>query len=94
MFFMDAPQKNPGKVLGIIAMILGIFGLVPICGGLSAIVGIILGVLGKKKSSEAGMPSGMAKAGIICGAVGLGVGLISTISCFVCFGGLAFLDSF
>lgn len=78
-------MDNPGKVLGIVSLILGILGANPFGGQLFAIVGIILGILSKKKSAEAGAPSGLAMAGIICGAVGLLVGTILLVACSATF---------
>ena len=75
------PPKNPGVGFSIASMVLGILSLVPFSGVVTAIVGLVLGVVGKKKSNDAGMPSGMATAGIICSLVGLTLGVICTIWC-------------
>ena len=68
------PEKNPGKVLGIISMILGILAPVVYCASCSlasivavpfALVSFILALIGKKKSKAAGYKNGMAKVGLI-----------------------------
>ena len=80
-----APQRSvAGKVLSIISMILGICGLIPFGGIASAIVGLILGIIGKKKNSEVGAPTGMATAGIIMSIIGLAFSIIFTIVCLTC----------
>ncbi|MCX7609459.1 MAG: DUF4190 domain-containing protein [Anaerolineales bacterium] len=64
-----APQSDK-KGLAIASLILGIVGfcgsILPICGGLFGLGGIVLGVLGLKSSGK-----GMAIAGIILGALGI-----------------------
>jgi len=72
---------NPGKGLGIASMILGIAGLIPFSP--LAIVGLILGIVSKKKSSEVGASAGMATAGIICSIIGIIFSIIIT-SCVIC----------
>ena len=82
-------EKDPGKILGIIALILGIVAIaLPIiaiptfccCGWIlilvaevisfvCAIAGIILGVLGSKKSAAAGYKNILAKIGMILSIV-------------------------
>jgi len=79
------PQQDPGKGLGIASMVLGIVSLViPFAGLATAIVGLILGVLAKKKSAEVGMQSGMATAGIVCSIIGLAGAAIILITCLSC----------
>jgi len=92
MSYQNQPQygppapKNPGMGLGIASMVLGIVGLCTgwiYVGVLLAIVGLVLGVISKKKSDEVGMPSGMAMAGIVCSIIGLAVAIICT-ACSIC----------
>ncbi len=59
---------NPGQGLGIASLICSILGV--------SLIGLILGIIGLKKSKEAGMGNGMALAGIILGAIGLVFGLL------------------
>jgi len=80
---MENTQDNPGKGLGIASLICGIAGLITF--GLSAIVGLILGIISMKKSAEVDAPKGLALAGVIISAVmllgGLGIGVGCTLLC-------------
>jgi hypothetical protein len=83
-------NKNPGQGLGIASMVLGILGLAVPFGEVLALVGLILGAVSKKKSNEAGMPSGMATAGIVCSIIALAISIVCTIVCWApmfCAGG-------
>ncbi len=77
------PTKNdPAKGLAIASMICGIVSFLCfaiVCGTL----GIVFGAIAKNKGSK----SGMATAGIVCGAIGLGLWLITLIAC----GGMSFI---
>lgn len=62
-------------------MVLGIIGLVlcwlPFVGWLCALVGVILGALGMSKAKKlGGKGKGMAVAGLVCGIVGLAIGIL------------------
>ena len=59
---------NPGQGLGIASLVCSIVGV--------SIVGLILGIIGLKKSKEAGMSNGMALAGIIISSIGLVFGVL------------------
>jgi hypothetical protein len=50
-------------------------------GIVAAIVGIILGVIGKKKSQEVGAPTGMASAGVICSIIALALDVLIVVAC-------------
>ncbi len=69
--------QDPGKGLAIAALVLGIvsFFCFPIITG---VLGIVFGGVAKSK----GCRSGMATAGIVCGAVGLGLWFIMLIAGF------------
>ena len=70
--------RNNG--MAIASMILGIASIA--CCGLAGIVGIILGFVSHKKVKESNGAEtglGMAKAGIICGFIGVGIMLIYII---------------
>lgn len=71
-------QKTPAMGLGVTGMVLSILGLVlcwALCFGfILGLVGMILSIVAKKKGC-----TGVATAGIICGAIGMGIGLIFTI---------------
>ena len=68
-------------------MVLGICSLVIPYGGVAiAIVGLILGILGKKKNLEVGAPAGMATAGIVMSIIALAWSIILIIICVSCVG--------
>jgi len=62
-------------------------------GILSAVVGLILGITGKKKAREVGAPTGMATAGIVMCAIGIALSLLIFIACIACLGTLGIMDS-
>lgn len=74
-------------VLGIIAVVIGLFsaGSLGWLGAVLAIVGIILGSLGKKNPDS----QGIAKAGLVLSIIGLILSLLLYIACAACIGGLA-----
>jgi hypothetical protein len=59
---------NPGQGLGIASLVLALLGV--------SLVGLILGIIGMKKSKEAGMSNGLALAGVIISAIGLVFGVL------------------
>ena len=73
--YTPAPVVNPGKGMGIGALVLGILSLVLWCFWYISIpcslIGVILGGVGMKKSKDAGMNNGMAVAGLVCSVVSL-----------------------
>lgn len=73
----------PGRGLGIASMVLGIVSLALFCVVYlaipCAIVGIILGIVGRNQAKKAGAPTGMATAGIICSSIALGIVIIAAI---------------
>lgn len=88
-----APRSNPGKGMGIAALIMGIvsccFFWIPyfniICLMMS-IAGLILSIIGLKKSKSAGASAGVSVAGLVLSIIGL---VLSSISCLVVLGILA-----
>ena len=71
-------------VLGILALV---FMWIPIIGIIAipmALVGVILGVVGKKQLTEAGSPTGMATAGIVLSIIALAISLLFTLICGAC----------
>lgn len=90
----EAPAQDPGAGLGKASKILGIFGIITSCCGFGmalAIVSIILGIIGSKKSSEAGFENASAKTGKILGIVGIVIAVIVWVAGFALgiVGGLA-----
>ena len=85
-----APRSNPGKGMGIAALIMGIvsccFFWIPyfniICLMMS-IAGMILSIIGLKKSKSAGASAGISVAGLVLSIIGL---VLSSISCLVLLG--------
>ncbi|SFD09787.1 hypothetical protein [Butyrivibrio sp. YAB3001] len=77
-------------VLGILALIIGVFtsGLFGWLGAILAIIGIILGALGRKDSEK----KGIATAGLVCSIIGLILCLLLYLACAACIGGLASLS--
>ena len=73
-------------ILGIISLVLSFFGL-GIISVFTAIVGIILGVLGRKDPEK----KGMATAGLVCSIIALVLGIIMWIACAAVVGGAAAL---
>ena len=75
------PPENPGRTLGIVGLILGFFG--PL-----SLVGLILSIVGLRKSRKVGQSNGVAVAGIVVSAlvlvgtiiagivIGVGIGYI------------------
>lgn len=68
---VQPPVVNPGKGFGIASLVLGLVGL-----GLFA---LIFGILGLKKSKQAGQSNGMALAGVIIGSIEIVLGIIGLI---------------
>ncbi len=80
----EAPAAtDPGAGLGKTSKILGIIGIVTSCcgfGSILAIVALILGIIGGKKSKGAGFENASAKTGLILGIVGIAIGAIVYIA--------------
>ena len=80
----EAPAAtDPGAGLGKTSKILGIIGIVTSCcgfGSILAIVALILGIVGGKKSKGAGFENASAKTGLILGIVGIVISAIIYIA--------------
>ena len=76
-------------VLGIVSLLIGIFtgGALGWVGAILAIIGIILGALGRKNAEK----KGIATAGLVCSIIGLVLCLIFYIACVACIDGTAAL---
>jgi|GEM_PF-1099726 len=82
------PQQTsyPGKGLSIAALVLGICSLVfPGLGIVTAIIALVLGILGKKKADEAGAPTGMATAGVVMSIIAIAFSVLTVVVCVACF---------
>lgn len=64
-------------VLGIISIVFAVIGLGLPIGFICGVVGIVMGILGKKD---------MAKAGFICSIVGTALSILTLIACTACIG--------
>ena len=81
--------------MSIAAMVLGIISLViPYAGTGIAIVGLILGVVGKKKNTEVGATSGMATAGIVMSIIALAWSVAFIAICSSCLAAAGGLGSY
>lgn len=76
------PQDN-SKGLAIASLVLGIVSFFPCCGSVCSIVGIVLGVLSRKKKPT---DNGMATAGIVLSIVALAIWAIYFIYVLVVYG--------
>lgn len=80
-------------VLGILSLLLSLsiswvgLGFIPAIVG---IIGIILGVLARKKDDE---KKGMATAGLVMSIIAVALGLITFLACAACLGSLAMAGS-
>ena len=91
--FNQAPvPANDGKGMSIAALVLGILGII---GGwfpiicyfttVCAILGMIFGIIGRKKSIAAyGKASGIATAGLVLGIIGVAFAVLATLCTTIC----------
>jgi len=73
------PADYPGKTLGLVGLILAI--VVPL-------VGLIISLVAKKQSKDAGYPNQLAKIGVIIGAILVVLGIIGGIFYAVALGSM------
>lgn len=66
----QTPADFPGKTLGIVGLVLAI---------LTPLIGLIISLVAQSQSKKAGYPNGIAKAGVIVGAILTALGIIATI---------------
>ena len=76
-------------VLGILSLVIGVFssGVLGWLGAIMAVVGIVLGAMGRKNPEK----KGLATAGMVCSIIGLILCLLLYIACAACVGGLTSL---
>jgi hypothetical protein len=68
-------------------MVLGICSIVfayPFFGTVIAIIGLVLGVSGKRKLIDHGAPTGVATAGIVMSIIGLALSVLIWVACATC----------
>ena len=74
------PEEGGSKVFGIISLVCGILALLCSCCGwvgiVFAVAAIVLGIISINKQEDA---KGMAIAGIVCGGIGLIIGIVIVI---------------
>lgn len=75
--YYGAPVVDPGKTMAIVSIILPFVGF--------SIVGLILAIIAKRKSTKAGFKNGLALGSIIVNAVVIVVSIIITIFAIVAF---------
>lgn len=75
-------------VLGIVALVFTFIAPIGWIGLIAGIVGIILGILAKKKN-----PSKIATAGFVCSIIGTAICGISFLACAACVGTIGTLGS-
>jgi len=71
-------------VLGIVSIVFSFIGGLNFVGLVVGIVGLVLGILAKKKA-----PSGMATAGIVCSIIGIVLTALVLVACAACLGNAA-----
>ena len=71
-------------VLGIVSIVFSFIGGLNLLGLVVGIVGLVLGILAKKKA-----PSGMATAGIVCSIIGIVLTALVLVACAACLGNAA-----
>ena len=70
------------------ALTYGIFGLIPACGAIPAILAVFMGLSSQKASRAAGLdPHGTATVGVVLGWIGIAISLVFIIFTAVNAGG-------
>jgi len=82
----QAPAQKPGKVMGIVGLVLSCLFFIPY----ASVAGLILSIVGLVQSRKAKESNGPALAGIIIGAVVLAITVIATIFLFAFAAGAVF----
>lgn len=93
---MDYENNVPGKGAAVASLVLGIIAVVFWFFGYSAIISVVLGIIGlvcASNAQKAGFVGGLRTAGFVLSLIGLIGGAIAFISCVACVGALGSLDS-
>lgn len=88
---MENDNKIPGKGAATASMVLGIISVVLWFFGYSALVSVILGIVGlilAGNAKKAGFVGGMQTAGFVLSLIGLIGGAIFFVACVVCAGAI------
>jgi len=95
---VPAPPGNDMSIASLVLGIVALVGSVTICGSVFAIpvalVGLVLGIIGKKKLQTVGMPFGKATAGIVMSIISLVIAAIVIVFTFVLGIGMASLPHY
>ena len=75
----DVNMGVASLVLGIIAIIFGAVGVLPV-GLICGIIGIILGALGRSNPQKAGIATG----GLVCSIIGTALSILFYAACYGC----------
>lgn len=88
---MENDNKSPGKGAATTSMVLGIISVVLWFFGYSALVSVILGIVGlilAGNAKKAGFVGGMQTAGFVLSLIGLIGGAIFFVACVACAGAI------
>lgn len=91
---MDNQVNVPGKGAAVASLVLGIIAVVLWFFGYSAIVSVILGIIGlvcAGNSKKAGFTGGLRTAGFVLSLIGLIGGAVAFIACVACVGAIGSL---
>lgn len=64
-----APQTNPGQVLGIVSIVLGLTGCL-------SLIGVILGFMSRSRSKRAGASTTLGTVGLVISAIALVIAIV------------------
>lgn len=84
-----APEYIPGKGQATASLVLGIIAIALLWFGYSALISMVLGVVGlilASKSKKAGFTGGTRTAGFILSLIGLILGAVMFVACVACAG--------
>lgn len=77
-----------GLVLGICAVVIGFIANMAV-GIVCGIIGIVLSVMGRKKATLAGAPTGMATAGLVLSIIATAVCAVVWLAALICVSAIA-----
>ena len=92
---MNENQNIPGKGAATASMVLGIIAVVLWFFGYSAVLSVILGIIGlvlAGNARKAGYEDGIRTAGFVLSLIGLIGGAVALVACVACIGALTSLS--